>query len=107
MDYNNPDKIEILNPELLVEDPTVLTLVLHNEDHTIGNSLKHILCLMPEVEFCGYNVPHPLEDKILVRIQTRDGFKAVDALLTGLDNLTHLFKGIQTKFEDGVATFDG
>uniref|UniRef100_F1L850 DNA-directed RNA polymerases I and III subunit RPAC2 n=1 Tax=Ascaris suum TaxID=6253 RepID=F1L850_ASCSU len=57
-------KVEILNPEALQKDPTNLTVILHEEDHTIGNSLKHILCKMAEVEFCGYNVPHPLEDKI-------------------------------------------
>uniref|UniRef100_A0A0N5A277 RNA_pol_L_2 domain-containing protein n=1 Tax=Parastrongyloides trichosuri TaxID=131310 RepID=A0A0N5A277_PARTI len=102
MDYNNLDKIEILNPEGLVEDPTVLTLILHEEDHTIGNSLKHVLVMMPEIDFCGYNVPHPLEDKIIVRIQTKQGYNAVDALIKGLDNLSHIFKGIQDKFEKAV-----
>uniref|UniRef100_A0A0N5B2F6 RNA_pol_L_2 domain-containing protein n=1 Tax=Strongyloides papillosus TaxID=174720 RepID=A0A0N5B2F6_STREA len=102
MDYSNLDKLEILDPEGLVEDPTCLTLVIHEEDHTIGNSLKHILVMMPEIEFCGYNIPHPLEDKIILRIQSKKGYNAVDLLIKGLDNLTYIFKGVQDKFEAAI-----
>ena len=40
------DKVEILNIEEYHQDPTMLTVVLHEEDHTIGNALKHIICQM-------------------------------------------------------------
>ncbi|VDM33918.1 unnamed protein product [Toxocara canis] len=40
------DKLEILDPEALQKDPSNLTVILHEEDHTIGNALKHILCKM-------------------------------------------------------------
>ncbi|MCP9265045.1 Tubulin gamma-2 chain [Dirofilaria immitis] len=74
-------KVEILDPDSLRSDPSNLTVILHEEDHTIGNSLKHILCKMQDVEFCGYNVPHPLEDKILIRLQTKRGVAAADVLV--------------------------
>ncbi|KHJ90215.1 RNA polymerase Rpb3/Rpb11 dimerization domain protein [Oesophagostomum dentatum] len=79
----------LLDPEGFAQDPTCLTIVLREEDHTIGNSLKHIMCRMKNVEFCGYNVPHPLEDKILLRIQTKEGIPAGPVLL---EALTHLEK---------------
>ncbi|CAI4230371.1 unnamed protein product [Auanema sp. JU1783] len=88
-----------MNPAGLEADPSNLTIILYEEDHTIGNSLKHVLCEMPEVEFCGYNVPHPLEDKILFRLQTKKGIEAAPILLKGFDDLEEIFAKIRTKFE--------
>ena len=30
-----------------------------------------LVCYSPDVEFCGYNQPHPSENKIQFRIQTK------------------------------------
>lgn len=48
------------------------TFIFGNEDHTLGNSLRHILIQRPETEFCGYSVPHPYEPKMNIRLQTID-----------------------------------
>ncbi|VDD86339.1 unnamed protein product [Enterobius vermicularis] len=93
------EKVEILNPADLINDPTNLTVILHEEDHTIGNSLKHILCKMPNIEFCGYNVPHPLEDKIVVRVQTKKNIPAAKVFIEALEHLQTVFSGIRSKFE--------
>lgn len=53
------------------EDETCQTFVLHNEDHTIGNSLRYMIMKNVDVEYCGYSVRHPSENKINLRIQTR------------------------------------
>uniref|UniRef100_A0A1I7XXH8 RNA_pol_L_2 domain-containing protein n=1 Tax=Steinernema glaseri TaxID=37863 RepID=A0A1I7XXH8_9BILA len=98
-------KVEILNPNDYLNDQTCLTVILHEEDHTIGNSVKHIMCQMEGVEFCGYNIPHPLEDKILLRVQTKEGFNAATILLEALDNLAASFRKISEKFEDAHAEF--
>ncbi|CEL57983.1 DNA-directed RNA polymerases I and III subunit RPAC2 OS=Schizosaccharomyces pombe (strain 972 / ATCC 24843) GN=rpc19 PE=2 SV=1 [Rhizoctonia solani AG-1 IB] len=45
------------------------TYCIMNESHTIGNSLRWMLMKNPKVEFCGYSVPHPSENKIHLRIQ--------------------------------------
>lgn len=47
----------------------------------LSNFDFHCYKATKRVEFCGYNVPHPLEDKILLRVQTRQGFNAKDILL--------------------------
>lgn len=39
-------KIEFLDLKTYQEDPSNVTLVFHEEDHTIGNALKHIICGM-------------------------------------------------------------
>ena len=75
------------------------TFVMREEDHTLGNAIRYalnqkyvvdtysILCVVlnfflfhtnftfpfgsPDVTFCGYSVPHPLENKMHVHIQTK------------------------------------
>uniref|UniRef100_A0A914UKS1 DNA-directed RNA polymerase I subunit D n=1 Tax=Plectus sambesii TaxID=2011161 RepID=A0A914UKS1_9BILA len=100
-------KVEVLDKATYEDDPSCLTIVFHEEDHTIGNSLKHIISRYPEVEFCGYNVPHPLEDKILFRIQTKEGHNAGDCLKRGLKELEQIFGAVRRTFENRMGEFEG
>ncbi|CAN0181086.1 unnamed protein product, partial [Discosporangium mesarthrocarpum] len=47
------------------------TFVFGDEDHTLGNALRHVLMQQKEVDFCGYSVPHPSEPKMNLRLQTK------------------------------------
>lgn len=51
-------------------DPSSATFTLHNEDHTLGNTLRYMLNKTPEVSFVGYSVPHPSEPNMNLRVQT-------------------------------------
>ncbi|XP_015190621.1 PREDICTED: probable DNA-directed RNA polymerases I and III subunit RPAC2 [Polistes dominula] len=62
------------------------TFIFLNEGHTLGNALQNIIAHYPEVTFCGYTVPHPAENKINFRIQTKTG-RATDILKRGLQDL--------------------
>ncbi|XP_041654133.1 DNA-directed RNA polymerases I and III subunit RPAC2 isoform X2 [Cheilinus undulatus] len=55
-------------------DEGCVTFVLHDEDHTLGNSLRYMIMKNGDVEFCGYTITHPSESKINFRIQTRGFF---------------------------------
>ncbi|PWW80416.1 RBP11-like subunits of RNA polymerase [Tuber magnatum] len=81
------------------------------EDHTLGNALRYIIMKNPEVEFCGYSIPHPSEDKMNIRIQIYPEYweqtRPYDALMKGLDDLadlcdhiTHAFKEARDDFVD-------
>ncbi|PUU78161.1 DNA-directed RNA polymerase [Tuber borchii] len=81
------------------------------EDHTLGNALRYIIMKNPEVEFCGYSIPHPSEDKMNIRIQIYSEYwehtRPYDALMKGLDDLadlcdhiTHAFKEARDSFVD-------
>lgn len=65
------------------------TFIFGNEDHTLGNSLRHVLMQRPETEFCGYSVPHPYEPKMNVRLQTKD-VPSIEVLKSGLRDLEEL-----------------
>ena len=62
------------------------TFIFGNEDHTLGNALRHILVQRPETEFCGYSVPHPYDPKMNIRLQTRE-ISSIVVLKQGLADL--------------------
>lgn len=45
------------------------TFTFRSEDHTIGNLLRMQLHRDKAVVFAGYRIPHPLEAKMVVKIQ--------------------------------------
>lgn len=52
----------------------------------------------PDVEFCGYTVPHPAEAKMHFRIQAKEG-RAVDILRRGLKDLEKVCEHVESTFE--------
>lgn len=51
----------------------------------------------PNVEFCGYSIPHPSEPKMNIRIQTYEG-TAFEALEKGFDDLSNLCDVVAERF---------
>ena len=49
--------------------PGSRTFAIGDEDHTIGNSLRHVLMQNAKVGFAGYSVPHPSEPVVHIRVQ--------------------------------------
>ncbi|XP_078520601.1 DNA-directed RNA polymerases I and III subunit RPAC2-like [Lissotriton helveticus] len=80
-------------------DDSCVTFVLHEEDHTLGNSLRYMIMKNPEVEFCGYCITHPSESKINFRIQTRGGLPAVEPFRKGLNELIDVCQHVLNTFE--------
>ncbi|XP_014428792.1 DNA-directed RNA polymerases I and III subunit RPAC2-like [Pelodiscus sinensis] len=86
-------------------DGSCVTFVLHNEDHTLGNSLRYMIMKNSEVEFCGYSITHPSESKINFRIQTRGGLPAVEPFRKGLTELVDVCQHVLSKFEAGIKEY--
>ena len=84
-------------------DVSAATFTLHNEDHTIGNTMRYMLNKMPETSFVGYSVPHPYEPKMNVRLQVKDGFKAKEILALGLKDLEDLTSKMEDEFARACA----
>lgn len=72
------------------------TYELIDEDHTLGNALRHMILKNSNVKFCGYALPHPNERKINIQIQVYSG-EAVDALAKGLKDLKTLNRIVKEK----------
>ncbi|XP_023172011.1 probable DNA-directed RNA polymerases I and III subunit RPAC2 [Drosophila hydei] len=81
------------------------TFVFINEGHTLGNALKTIIARYPEVDFCGYTIPHPTEQKLHFRIQSHRE-RAIDLLKRGLEDLEALCDHTIETFEKEINTFN-
>ncbi len=75
-----------------------------NEDHTLGNCLRHILMQQPETVFCGYSVPHPYEPKMNLRLQTVRA-PTLKILQKGLTDMESTCDIMSSKFEAAVASY--
>jgi len=69
---------------------TAASFEFEKESHTLGNALRYIIMKNPNVEFCAYAIPHPSEQKMNLRIQTYNDYKATEALKKGLQDLEDL-----------------
>lgn len=63
--------------------PTSRTFVLGDEDHTLGNALRHVLINDARVDFAGYCVPHPSEPVVHLRVQTNEKVPGGDGSASG------------------------
>jgi len=68
------------------EDGLGGTYSLSGEGHTLGNALRYLAVKDPQVEFCGYSVPHPAEPVMNIRIQTKSE-PSIEALERSLHSL--------------------
>ncbi|KAF8498842.1 RBP11-like subunits of RNA polymerase [Gautieria morchelliformis] len=96
-----PPKVSIVkgaSPDL-----SAATYIIRQENHTLGNALRWMLMKNPNVEFCGYSVPHPSEENIQVRIQMYDNQSSLPALLKALDDLDDLFRVLHEKYKADIA----
>ncbi|EEH60272.1 uncharacterized protein MICPUCDRAFT_50333 [Micromonas pusilla CCMP1545] len=62
------------------------TFVVQKEDHTLGNAVRMQLHRDPEVVFSGYQVPHPSDNRIVIKVRAASaqslGFLFLSAVRT-------------------------
>ena len=81
------------------------TFIFGNENHTLGNPLRHIVMQQPETSFCGYSVPHPYEPKMNLRIQTQEGTTAVKVLKKSLEDMEAVCDILDDEFDRALSSF--
>ena len=91
------NKVIIKNIEK-TKDTALFTI--NKEDHTFGNAVKMMLLRNPKVRFVAYRKPHPLEDKIEIKIQTSDGITPLQAFREALKNLNDDIADCLDQFRD-------
>ena len=69
------------------------------EDHTLGNIVRYSLLEHKQVLFAGYRVPHPLEHRIEIKIQTTHDTTPRNALMDSVIHLQRKFESLQDKFK--------
>uniref|UniRef100_A0A7S2UY40 DNA-directed RNA polymerase RBP11-like dimerisation domain-containing protein n=1 Tax=Fibrocapsa japonica TaxID=94617 RepID=A0A7S2UY40_9STRA len=82
------------------------TFSFGDEDHTLGNALRHVLMQQAKTELCGYSVPHPTEPYMHVRLQTIQGSDATEVLKDGLNDLAKICDTLTDKFDKALNDFE-
>ena len=82
------------------------TFILGDEDHTLGNALRHVLMQTSGTEFCGYAVPHPSEPYAHVRLQTDGELTATAMLRKGFAELSTSCDHLDAAFGAACEEFD-
>jgi len=99
VDISNLRKVEV-NLQHMEEAKSAAKCIFLYEDHTLGNSLRHVLMQNPEVITAGYSVPHPLEPKMMLQVSTK-GY-APDVVADGLEELAEMCDNLSAAFNEAV-----
>ncbi len=86
----------------IAPDGTCATYSIGNEDHTLGNAVRHLLARNRDVELVGYSIPHPSEAKLNLRVQTRGGKHAHEAVKDALIDLIDLCEHVKYVYQEAV-----
>ncbi|RXG72707.1 DNA-directed RNA polymerase II subunit RPB11, partial [Armadillidium vulgare] len=83
--------------------PNATIYTINKEDHTIGNMIRMQLLRDPNVVFAGYKNPHPLEHKVVLRIQTNDtNYTPHEAFMNAITDLISELSLLEERFKEAV-----
>jgi len=76
-------------------------ILLKNENDTIGNLLSHGLQKHSKIKFAGYNIPHLLDEKVLITYELYDNKNSIKEICTDvITNFIKLFNKIIKKVKN-------
>uniref|UniRef100_A0A672K1D0 DNA-directed RNA polymerase II subunit RPB11-a-like n=1 Tax=Sinocyclocheilus grahami TaxID=75366 RepID=A0A672K1D0_SINGR len=78
--------------------PNACLFTLNKEDHTLGNIIRSQLLKDPQVLFAGYKVPHPLEHKIVIRVQSTPDYSPQEAFTNAITDLISELSLLEERF---------
>ncbi|KAG2459107.1 LRWD1 protein, partial [Polypterus senegalus] len=82
--------------------PNACLFTLNKEDHTLGNIIRSQLLKDPQVLFAGYKVPHPLEHKVVIRVQTTPDYSPQEAFTNAITDLISELSLLEERFRQKV-----
>ena len=82
-----------------------LKLEIDGEGHSFCNILQKTLIKDKDVEFAGYNVPHPLMNKAVVEIRVKGTKKPEKILMTSAKEISSNTEEFKDKMAKAVAKY--
>jgi DNA-directed RNA polymerase I and III subunit RPAC2 len=67
---------------ILKKNQSIFTF--YGQGHTLGNVLRYTLKNIKNIDFSGYNVPHPTENLMNLKIVTKNSTNHIQILLLAL-----------------------
>ena len=79
-----------------------MKIELNGEDHTLCNLIQNTLLEEKDIEFAGYDLPHPLSKKPIIYLKTKKGLKAENNLKKALEKISKKADQFLTNFSKAV-----
>ncbi|KAK4709293.1 hypothetical protein AABB24_018976 [Solanum stoloniferum] len=98
-----PEGVKKVSYERDTKIMNAATFTVEREDHTIGNIVRMQLHRDDNVLFAGYKLPHPLQYKILLRIQTTSQSSPMQAYNQAINDLDKELDHLKSQFEGELA----
>mmetsp|Transcript_2465 Transcript_2465/g.5894 ORF Transcript_2465/g.5894 Transcript_2465/m.5894 type:complete len:101 (-) Transcript_2465:3624-3926(-) len=80
-------KKKIIN---IKKNKKTVVISFYNEDHTLGNILRLVIEGNPNIDYVGYNIPHPSENIMNLKISSSK-FDFLEPVILGLKNSGETF----------------
>ena len=97
------DKLKIISDK--EEGEFNCTYTFRNEDHTLGNILRYMLMKDSNTLFCGYSIPHPSEDLMNIRLQTKE-VDTNKSMGLAMDRIIEIGDILFNKFKNALNDYD-
>uniref|UniRef100_A0A7S0STD8 DNA-directed RNA polymerase RBP11-like dimerisation domain-containing protein n=1 Tax=Mantoniella antarctica TaxID=81844 RepID=A0A7S0STD8_9CHLO len=81
------------------------TFIVQKEDHTLGNIVRMQLHRDPNVVFAGYQVPHPSDNRIVIKVHTNKNSSPMQAITEAVNHLRTEMSDLSQKFKDEVTAY--
>ncbi len=88
--------------EIEVEEvgPSEIRVVIKGETHTLLSPIVEELNARDDVEFAGYDVPHPLKEEGVIFLRVRDGLDPRKILREAVEKLIKEYEGLEKSFRE-------
>uniref|UniRef100_H0WY22 RNA polymerase II subunit J n=1 Tax=Otolemur garnettii TaxID=30611 RepID=H0WY22_OTOGA len=89
---------KLVSPGPSPVSPADLGVLLLSPPHTTQPCYLRQLLKDPQVLFAGYKVPHPLEHKIIIRVQTTPDYSPQEAFTNAITDLISELSLLEERF---------
>lgn len=85
---------------------TELELIIHGEDHTLGNLVVKLAENKPGVTYVAYRIEHPLIPRLIVTLMTDGSVSALDVLKETLKEIKNLSRQFREEFTRAFGEYE-
>jgi DNA-directed RNA polymerase subunit L len=95
-----------LQLKVLKKASNQLKIEIEGEGHTLCNLLESVLLEDEDIEFAGYDIPHPLVSSPVISILTKNGKKPEEALREAVERILQRGKELAEGFDKALEEWD-
>eukprot|EP00058_Branchiostoma_floridae_P013500 XP_002598988.1 hypothetical protein BRAFLDRAFT_280794 [Branchiostoma floridae] len=88
-------------------DARLVSVLVASQILEIAKSIRQQLLKDPQVIFAGYKVPHPLEHKFVLRLQTTPDYSPQEAFTNAITDLISEVSLLEERFKVAVREKEG